>query len=244
MLRVATLVILTALTAGVFGSLVHDRASLAASAARASFDEGYVCYPGQFSGVVRRPRPMRLRDLLAGQFRDVPAGFPDTVCAPATSGLLPSASKGYLVCYPTTAVALGVPRRLTTEVLGSLSLPARSRRDVVCFESERVDQRERVRRSTSRVFVCYRSAKTGTGVRTLRVRDTFRRTESVTAGVRYRGCAAAREASSAFSSPRYLLCSALNPGNPPGSVVLKNRFGYLKAALGARAALCVEARVP
>lgn len=242
-MRVATFVILATLTASVFASLVYDRASFAANAARASFDEGYVCYPGQFSGVIKRPRPMRLNDLFTRHVRDVPLGFPDAVCAPATSGLPPSASKGYLVCYPTTAITLGVLRRLATDDLGNLAMPAGSRRDVVCVESERVDQRERATPSTSRVFVCYRSGKTGTGVRRLRVRDTFRRTESVSAGIRYRGCAAARGASSAFTSPRYLLCSALNPGGPPGSLVLKNRFGYLKAALGARAALCLEASV-
>jgi len=234
-------VVLATLIASVLPSFVSYDASFAASARTSSFDAGYVCYPGQFLGFKRQPA-MRLQDRLARVFRQVEVGFPDTVCAPATSGAPPNASKGYLVCYPTRPVELRIPRRLTSQDLGTLTMPARSRRDVVCVESERVDLKERVSRAHSRLFVCYRTARTNIGNRSLRLRDTFRRTESVTSVMRYRGCGAARDASSAFIAPLYLLCSTISSGEAPGSVVLRNRFGYLKVVPGSRATVCVEAR--
>ena len=236
MSRVAILVFLATLTASVFVPSAFDQASLAASGA-ASFDEGYVCYRGQFSGF-RRAKPIVFRDVLAGRrqttFR---VGSPYSVCAPATSGLLPPA-KGYLVCYPTPAARLGVARRLATKVLGDLRLPrVSSLRDLVCVESNRLDQR--VRFSTSRVFICYRSGMPRTGDRTVRVRDAFRRTEDAFVGVPYRGCAAAP---SLIRGASYLVCSPISSGRPAGSVVLRNRFGYVKAVLGSRATLCVKAK--
>lgn len=236
--RAAILVILATLTASIFIPSAFDRASLAASGAATTltFDEGYVCYRGQFSGF-RRPKSIVFRDVLADRLRTLRVGSPYYVCAPATSGLPPPA-KGYLVCYPTPLAKLGVARRLATKMLGDLTMPRASLRDLVCVESDRLDQRGRP--STSRVFICYRSGKPRTGDRTVRLRDAFRRTEDAVAGVPYRGCAAAP--SLPISGASYLVCSTISPGRPAGSLVLKNRFGYVKAVLGSRATLCLKAK--
>ena len=233
------MVVLSALVAGGVSSVLTDRALVPArGAGTQSFSDGYACYPGQFSAF-RRPSPLKLRDLLAVQSRSVPVGPPSTVCAPATSGMPPSQLKGYLVCYPTTAATLGAAARLTNQVLSPLTLSKASLRDAVCVESDRVDQR--VRLDMRRLFVCYRTRTTGTGTRTVRVRDALRTTtESNAAAAPQRGCAAAGESLPSATPPKYLACSTVSTQSPAGSVVLKNRFGYLKAALGPRAAVCVE----
>ena len=234
--RVAISVV-AATSASVLATVILDRASLAAiGAGTPAFEKGYVCYPGQFSGFRRTTSPVRFRDVLAGESRTFQIGSPFYVCAPATSG--PSTGgRGYVVCYTTPALSLGIERRLASNFLGSLALPRTSQRDLICVDSDRVDQR--VTSTTSRVFACYRSERPSAGGRTVRVRDAFRRAEAVVAGVPYRGCAAPPALSA--GSPSYLVCSPLNSGPSAGSVVLRNRFGFVKAVLGSRATLCVEA---
>jgi hypothetical protein len=233
--RVAISVIV-ATSASVLTTSTLDRASFAAiGAGTPSFEKGYVCYPGQFSGFKRTTSALRFRDVLAGESRTFRIGSPFYVCAPATSGPATD-GRGYVVCYTTPALSLGVERRLASNFLGSLALPRTSRRDLICVDSDRVDQR--VRSTISRVFVCYRSGEPSAGGRTVRVRDAFRRAEDAVVGVPYRGCAAPPALSA--GTPSYLVCSPLSSGPPAGSVVLKNRFGFVKAVLGSRATLCVE----
>jgi hypothetical protein len=241
MLRAAVLVVLSAVAAGVVASAINNRGLIAARAAGAqSFTSGYACYPGQFRGF-RQPASLMLRDLLIRRTRSVPLGPPGTVCAPATSGRRPSRSKGYLVCYPTTRISLSFAARLRSKVLGDLKLSSTSRRDVVCVESKRVDERTGHPRSTSRLFVCYETRRVRAGTRMLRVTDAFGITQRNSAAAPYRGCAAAGENSLPGSLPRYLVCSKVNSERAAGSAVLKNRFGYLRAALGPRTVVCVEA---
>lgn len=234
--RVAISVIV-ATSASVLAPFTLDRASLAAiGAGTPAFEKGYVCYPGQFSGFRSTTSAVPFRDVLAGESRTFRVGSPFYVCAPATSGPA-TVGRGYVVCYTTPALSLGVERRLESSVLGSLALPRTSRRDLICVDSDRVDQR--VESTTSRVFACYRSGKPGAGGRTVRVRDAFRTAEAAVAGVPYRGCAAPPALPA--GSPSYLVCSPLSSGPSAGSVVLRNRFGFVKAVLGSRATLCVEA---
>jgi hypothetical protein len=229
--------VLAATSASVLAPFTSDRASLAAiGAGTPSFEKGYVCYPGQFSGFRRTTSAVPFRDVLAGESRTFQIGSPFYVCAPATSGPA-TGGRGYVVCYTTPALSLGVAKRLASNFLGSLALPRTSQRDLICVDSDRVDQS--VRSTTSRVFVCYRSGKPSTGGRTVRVRDAFRGAEDAIAGVPYRGCGAAPALSA--GSPSYLVCSPISSGPSAGSVVLRNRFGFVKAVLGSRATLCVEA---
>ena len=234
--RVAISVIV-ATSASVLAAFTLDRASLAAiGAGTPAFEKGYVCYLGQFSGFRGPTSAVLFRDVLARESRSLRIGSPFYVCAPATSGPA-TGGRGYVVCYTTPARSLGVERGLVSNFLGSLALPRTSTRDLICVDSDRVDQR--VSSTTSRVFVCYRSAKPSASGRTVRVRDAFRRAEAAVAGVPYRGCAAPPALSA--GSPSYLVCSPLSSGPSAGSVVLRNRFGFVKAVLGSRATLCVEA---
>jgi hypothetical protein len=239
--RARVLVVVSALVAESVAVGAVGRALVPGNAAGAeSFKDGYACYPGQFSGFQPQP-PLLLRDLLAGRPRSVPLAPPTTVCAPATSGILPSPSKGYLVCYPTTAAKLGVPRRLAGAEFGGLTLTPTARRDVVCVESDRVDQRNAPRRSTQRLFVCYSTRTSGGGTQTVRIRDAFGIIEANSAAPPYRGCGAAGVKIVPTVSPKYLTCATVNAKSPAGALVLKNRFGFLRAVLGPRATVCVEA---
>ena len=241
MSRICTPIILTALAACTISLLGTEGALPPARAAgAASFSDGYACYAGQFSGF-RRPDPLTLADLLARRSGSMPIDPPATVCAPATSGRLPSAKKGYLVCYPTPPTELAVDVRITSDAIGSLKLTKKSRRDLVCVESARVDRATTTQRSDSRRFVCYRSALRGTGSRTVRVRDEVRGTETGAASSPYRGCAAAGKRLPSESSPAYLVCSPVTSETPGGSIVLRNVYGYVKGVLGARTTICAEA---
>ena len=240
MLRICTPIILAALAActsllGTEGALPPARA-----AGAASFSDGYVCYAGQFSGF-RRPDPLTLADLLARRSGSMPIDPPATVCAPATSGRPPSATKGYLVCYPTPPTELGVDVRITSDAIGSLKLTKKSSRDLVCVESARVDRATTTKRSVGRRFVCYRSTLRGTNSRTVRVRDEVRGIETGAASSPYRGCAAAGTRLPTDSGPAYLVCSPLTSETPGGSIVLRNVYGYVKGVLGPRATICAEA---
>ena len=241
MSRICTPIILTALAACAVTWLATERAlSPARAAGAASFSDGYVCYAGQFSGF-RRPDPLTLADLFARRPRSMQIDPPTTVCTPATSGSPPSATKGYLVCYPAQPTGLGVDVRITSDAIGSLTLTKKSSRDLVCVESARVDRATTTKRSVSRRFVCYRSALRGTRSRTVRVRDEVRGFETSAASSPYRGCAAAGTRLPSRSSPAYLVCSPVTSETPGGSVVLRNAYGYVKGVLGPRATICAEA---
>jgi hypothetical protein len=84
--RVAISVIV-ATSASVLTTSTLDRASFAAiGAGTPSFEKGYVCYPGQFSGFKRTTSALRFRDVLAGESRTFRIGSPFYVCAPPRTG--------------------------------------------------------------------------------------------------------------------------------------------------------------
>lgn len=194
----------------------------------------FACYPGQFTGF-RQAVELQVSDRIAGRRRTVRLGAPETVCAPVAS-----VGSRYLACHLTDPFLLPAQRAFQTATpRTTVTLKALSPADVVCVESARVEAVASPGATRLRgVMVCYRNASVSFPFRgrPVFVRDPFE-SSSDTLGTPYRVCAS----TSAAFSPRYLACYKLSSEAKAATILLQNRYGFLKAALGGRFGLCLPA---
>jgi hypothetical protein len=225
----AAIVGLAALTSGAAASTSAPRAAQATHAR-------FACYPAQFS-----PFGAQTRTIVDQFSRLASVSFtvPETVCAPA-----PGLSTGYLTCYTINAVksaATPGPVRASDEFAKSISV-APAKLLTLCLPSARVDGGgSSVTSKGLDRFTCYAAKASVVTHEGVPVIDDFGNSnDSIGAPLRF--CApVAWKGSSVADSTRFLSCYTDQSATKGKIVILRNEFGYLKAALGPRAWLCATA---
>jgi hypothetical protein len=193
------------------------------------------CYGGQFSSFTARK--LSLVDRVAGKLT-VLAYIPEEVCASATS------SRSYLTCYRMRVATRFTSKRMRSSdefrAFGTLVV---SRPSALCITSARVD--EGGSSTASKAFdllTCYSAAPTTAVARGgVTIADEFGKSDDSISGPA-RVCSPAARAPGpvpAFGQP--LACYTVKSMTKGKSVVVRNTFGFLKAALGPRGRLCVAA---
>jgi hypothetical protein len=201
----------------------------------------FACYPAQFSAF--QGRKLGLVDELAKhQFGSVTA--PQTICAPAGSDGNLDRSANYLTCYRMSFLRISGSNFLTaraTDEFGKLTMrlliPV-----ALCVPSARVDQNMSAEPSTALgLFTCYSGKPTSAIDRKgVVVADDFGQSADDVRGPAGL-CAASAKSGSTIGSRRSLTCYEVDSQTKASTVVVRNDFGILKAALGPRGQLCVAA---
>ena len=201
----------------------------------------FACYGAQFSSFA--PRKLTLVDGVAGRLLAT-VYVPYEVCAPAatTDGGL-AGSVSYLTCYrmrPTTRFVSKLVRA-RDEFRGASTIVL-WRPSKLCVPSARVDEGGPSKPSSSLdSFTCYPARPTRTLTRDdVAVVDEFDESADSISGPRDL-CTPAWSPSRPAATGRPLTCYSVKSTTKGRSVVVRNTFGFLKAALGPRSRLCVNA---
>jgi hypothetical protein len=199
----------------------------------------FACYGGQFSPFTRQR--LKLVDRLAGTL-SATAYVPGEVCVPATSTGSPSS---YLTCYRAkVATAFSSKSVRATDAFQRAALLRLSRPSTLCLPSARVDENRSATPSQAlTLLTCYpvrpRRLVKRDGVKIV---DAFDKSADSLSGP-YRLCSPAWKSSDTPATGRPLTCYTVESTTKGTSVVVRNAFGFLKAALGPRAWLCLTATV-
>jgi hypothetical protein len=226
MMRFATLTVVAALAA-----IASAAAAAAASPAR------YACYPAQFSSWHAQSRTLADKLAYARDSTTVSIDAPESVCAPALGS-----STGYLTCYRVKPAGPASPASYTVTDEFTKFSAALQALATVCVPSTRVDRGGSASApSTKSLFSCY-AAKAAPPARSdVSVTDPFGTSkDSLAAPLRL--CSPAGWKAPAPDGS-YLSCYSDRASTTGTIVILRNEFGYLKAALGPRAWLCTTASV-
>ena len=196
----------------------------------------FACYPTQFSPF--RPQSRTIIDKVS-RVASVSIATPETVCAPA-----PGLSTSYLTCYTLSAVkAASTPQpvRASDEFARGFSVvPAKLL--TLCLPSSRVDTGgSAVPSKGLDSFACYAAKAAVVAHQGVSLSDDFGNSQDAL-GTPFRFCApAATKGTQVADSTRFLSCYSDQSATTGKIIVLRNEFGYLKAALGARGWLCATA---
>jgi hypothetical protein len=190
------------------------------------------CYPAQFSAF--KPRLLKLADQF-GVKQTLSIDFPDTVCAPT-----PGKSTGYVTCYHTTLKATNTPSAVVrgSDDLGAINTRVDVKGLLFCVPAARIDNAPGSPAKDLDSFACYPSLGPQLGRMGVTVTDDFG-SGSETISTRSTLCAPAAIGSTRLID-RHLGLSCYGVGsNVKGtSVLMRDQFGLLKAALGARTRVC------
>jgi hypothetical protein len=213
-------------------------AALAAIASAAAAPPArFACYPAQFNSWHGETRTLADKLSFARASTTVSIDAPESVCAPATGS-----SAGYLTCYsvkapkPASQASYAVADEFAKFSASPQALAT------VCVPSTRVDQGGSASAPAGKGLLSCYAAKAAPPARSdVSVTDPFGTSkDSLAAPLRL--CSPAGWKSPAPDGG-YLSCYSDRTSTTGTIVVLKNEFGYLKAALGARAWLCTTASV-
>jgi hypothetical protein len=197
----------------------------------------FACYPAQFGSWHAQTRALADKLSFARAAASVSIGAPQTVCAPA-----PGASSAYLTCY--AAKSRTVPQTtygVTDEFARSFSVTAQAL-GAVCLPSTRVDQGGSASSATSKSLLSCYTAKASVPARSgVAVSDVFGSSKDSLAAPL--GLCSPAGWKSPAPDGSFLTCYSDETPTTGTVVVLRNEFGYLKAALGPRAWLCTSASV-
>jgi hypothetical protein len=210
-----------------------QRSSGAPGRAELSPRARFACYPAQFGSF--RPRKLRLADGFGAQLA-LEVTFPESVCAPA-----PGRPARYLACYRTRLTSATVTSGVTRGVdeFGRISARVTSKGLTVCLPAARVDRLPTLRAHGLDPYTCYRTTRTAPLGRSVSVVDDFGRGAD-TARERIALCTPA----GTIDRNHLLSCSTLESQVRGVTVIVKDKLGYLKAALGVRSRLCTAVTPP
>lgn len=202
----------------------------------------FACYAGQFSQFRARPKLVLLDNIARKLTAYVLA--PEEVCAPAV-GADDRYADWFLTCYraKVSTTFVGTTKRAPADEFRTRTTLSLSRPSRLCVPAVRIGKGgRRTPSATLDRFTCY-TARPSLTIRNsgVDVSDTFGDSADVVSGPS-RLCSPAWESpsGSAFDR-RWLTCYALLSETTGTLIVVKDMFGYLKAALGPRGRLCVSA---
>jgi hypothetical protein len=226
---ISTIAILAALS-NVAAAATNAPESVAAVRAR------FVCYPAQFSPF--RAQSRTIIDKFS-QVTSVSVAVPETVCAPA-----PGLSTSYLTCYTVSAVkAASTPQPVrASDEFGKAFSVAPAKLLTLCLPSARADTGGSSTPSKGLdSFTCYAAKAAVVPHQGVSIIDDFGNSQDAL-GTPFRFCApAAAKGAQVADGTRFLSCYTDRSATTGKIIVLRNEFGYLKAALGPRGWLCATA---
>jgi hypothetical protein len=203
----------------------------------------FACYPAQFSAF--RPRTQTLTDQLHAKLT-LSVDFPDTVCAPA-----PEKSSGYLTCYRATINSTNLPSAIVhgSDEFGPIDARVSAKGMTLCVPSTRIDATPGTTAKVLDPFTCYPTSRASIGRTGVIVADEFgSAADTITA--RAALCAPAAISGGGPTSggrpadPAHdLSCYSVGSEVKGTSMIMKDQFGLLKAALGVRSRLCTTVTV-
>jgi hypothetical protein len=208
------------------GASLESGSSGAPGRAELSARARFACYPAQFGSF--KPRTLRLADRFGSIA--VAVTFPESVCAPA-----PGSQAGYLACYRTRLTSARVKSSAAQglDEFGRVAPRITRTGLTVCLPAARVDRLPTLRARGLDTYACYRTTTSAPLGRSVAVVDDFGMGRD-TAGSRFALCAP----SGTIDGDHLLSCSTLKSQVRGVTVIVRDKLGYLKAALGVRSRLC------
>ena len=198
----------------------------------------FACYSAQFTAF--RPQTRTIEDAWSG-VASLSVYAPAAICVPA-----PGASTSYLTCYRVKVRKNQLASRAVSlvDAFSRMSHGVRvDRLETVCVPSSRVDMGgSRLPVGGLDRFACYTAKNSRPATyNNVMVADDFGQSADSIAGP-LRACAPmAFGASRVSNRGRFLTCYADKSETKGMSVVVRNEFGFFKAALGPREAVCATA---